>query len=1380
LEQTRHQVRLADVASSLMLLAAGSLIFFLAVALADHWLFSQGLSFLARLGLFCVWIAGAGAFGWRFLLPSLMNRINPVFAAQTIEQTRPTLKNSLINFLMLRSHPQDVAPVVYRAMEHRAAADLSKVPVDHAMERGRIVHLACVLAAVIAIFALYLALSPKNPLTSAARVLMPWLDLPAPTRVHIEEVAPGSDVVFSDEHQEITAHITGLRDGEEAAVVATTADNQAVEDRVVMTRTDDADHYRGELPAGGSGFQQDTFYRITAGDATTQTYKLEVQIAPTIVIDRIDYHFPTYTELADRSIKNQGDIKALEGTQVTIYATANLEIKEASIDLNSKGLQKRTMKIDGTKAVGQFTLPPYPDLESKSEIESYQIQFTDTKGHPVRRPVRYNVDIDRDLQPDIKIVVPDQEGQVMVPEDGQLTIRVRALDPDYALRGVTIHGQCRDRELGLPVLLYRPKPDRALVGAFEASYVFKPSELKLKAGDEVCYWATADDNKEPRANQSDTRKSERKPRTILIGRPGQRPQQNPADQPQKGDEQTKQPGDKPDQGDGEPGKSKRGQGDSPKESGAPDKSGDKDASGKNGPDNNGPKKGDPGKSEPEKSDTNGGQHSTPDSKSSKDRAKPDKTDGSGNHEQSPNSDNRSESGDNNSAANGEQPKERTDPETQGADAVRKMIRDKEEQEKNKSKQPDQSQGDPSQNPPNQGNDPGTKSNSQSNSPQGKSPQGTNEKSPQNGSQPDGPNQGSSKPNGDPKNGSQQGNNQTGQPQNSGNPGDQTGGKPGDKGPDGNSGSPSPKSDNRHDSQSASGKQPRPGDQNSNGQGAQPSPKEQGKPGEQADSKPSNNGASKADSQSDSKPGSPNNAGKENAAKSPGGGQENPTAGGASKSESQGGKPGGKDQAAGGEPKKGQTQSAGQDSKDPTANGTTPPNKGQQPGSQSGNDKQLAQAGQKPSEKSPSSKPDGGGSSPMPAGGEKPGSKPKEESGNSQGAGQTSQGKKPEKQDGGGSSGGGDKPKQGQGDKSDEGGASPKPGGNKLSGNQGGSSNNESGQKDPGKRGDPTSRDGDPEPQGDAPKGDGKPGDAKQGLNQPPNNAQSPSTSQHESKNPKSDTPGDRSGGGAGGGGQQGKNGSQGAAGSSAAADKGGSVSKEPGEGATGTKSGQDVRSPENKGSTQHEKGEGNGKTHATDEKPSASDKPQPPQDNSSKSTNSSESQNQSSGNSDSTSGHPGNQGSGQPAGGSQAGTNGKPSISQHEAEDKSDPADLAFSKKQVDLALNHLKDELAKKKPELLDRLGWTKEEAQKFADNLNKLKESAQKSGNEGEAGKKAYNEFLKNLDLHPHSTQIGGGKTKPDELRNVHDSGQMEAPSEYANEYHAYSRGTAQAGQK
>ena len=97
---------------------------------------------------------------------------------------------------------------------------------------------------------------------------------------------------------------------------------------------------------------------------------------------------------------------------------------------------------------------------------------------------------------------------------------------------------------------------------------------------------------------------------------------------------------------------------------------------------------------------------------------------------------------------------------------------------------------------------------------------------------------------------------------------------------------------------------------------------------------------------------------------------------------------------------------------------------------------------------------------------------------------------------------------------------------------------------------------------------------------------------------------------------------------------------------------------------------------------------------------------------------------------------------------------------------------MSKDNPRLLDRLGWSKEEARRFLDNMQKLKASAEQPGDKGEAGKKAYNEFLKNLDLHPRGTQIEGGQTKTDDLRDVRDSGQMEPPGEFADIYHAYLR--------
>ena len=101
-----------------------------------------------------------------------------------------------------------------------------------------------------------------------------------------------------------------------------------------------ANHYRCELPPGSGGFQQDTFYRITAGDATTQNYKLEVQTAPRSSSTASTTNSRRTPDRPIARSRSQGDIKALEGTLVTIHATANMDIQEAQIDLNCDGLQR--------------------------------------------------------------------------------------------------------------------------------------------------------------------------------------------------------------------------------------------------------------------------------------------------------------------------------------------------------------------------------------------------------------------------------------------------------------------------------------------------------------------------------------------------------------------------------------------------------------------------------------------------------------------------------------------------------------------------------------------------------------------------------------------------------------------------------------------------------------------------------------------------------------------------------------------------------------------------------------------------------------------------------------------------------------------------------
>ena len=111
-----------------MALLTGTLVYLFAVALVDQWLIAGGLGLVARTIALVLFLAGT--IGWTVwaLAPLLFRRINPIYAARAIEQSRPSLKNGLVNFLMLRGHPESISPAVYAQIEKQAATGLSAAP----------------------------------------------------------------------------------------------------------------------------------------------------------------------------------------------------------------------------------------------------------------------------------------------------------------------------------------------------------------------------------------------------------------------------------------------------------------------------------------------------------------------------------------------------------------------------------------------------------------------------------------------------------------------------------------------------------------------------------------------------------------------------------------------------------------------------------------------------------------------------------------------------------------------------------------------------------------------------------------------------------------------------------------------------------------------------------------------------------------------------------------------------------------------------------------------------------------------------------------------------------------------------------------------------
>jgi hypothetical protein len=108
------------------------------------------------------------------------------------------------------------------------------------------------------------------------------------------------------------------------------------------------------------------------------------------------------------------------------------------------------------------------------------------------------------------------------------------------------------------------------------------------------------------------------------------------------------------------------------------------------------------------------------------------------------------------------------------------------------------------------------------------------------------------------------------------------------------------------------------------------------------------------------------------------------------------------------------------------------------------------------------------------------------------------------------------------------------------------------------------------------------------------------------------------------------------------------------------------------------------------------------------------------------------------------------------------------------MVLRRLKDEEHNPDPELLDKLGWTREDLAEFL----RRWESLEKTANENPNGKRELDEALKSLGLRdPASRRRAGGKAS-DNQRGMRDAGNRSvAPPKYRELFDAFRKGAARS---
>jgi len=595
LDRTRRQVKSTDLITRLIIGVLLVLAMLQIFAIVDAWVWS--FNPIARWICFLSLVGVVVAYGVLAVAPLFMRKIHPDYAAKMIEDERPAFKNSLLNYVSLRKQPKRTHTAIMDAVSKQAALDLQTVPSDAAVDQSSIIKSGMILLGVIGFAVVYWLVSPKDPLQSFSRVLMPSIKQSAPSVVQVLDVSPGDHEIFFGDSVEVAATVKGSFSPEDVKLLYSTTDGQLVDQEIAMQPESDANRrFIATLASDQGGIQQSLVYRVVARDGQSPDYDIVVKPNPSISIDALTITPPAYTGLPVETLGGQESIEAPEGSTVRVEALANMPIKLAYMELlkrNKNGGQQADdfrivetvkMLVDSAnpqRAAGEFWAVLNSD-RTDSKASHYRLKFLSTTDdrnqHANVSPIR----VIADLAPELDVLNPEKN-RSKLPANETMLIEARAFDVDYGISSIELNMDNEGSSVfpAKSLQLTSEQGKQRVRGRF----LFKPVDHFLQPGDVVVFALTANDNRvshlsgmldpnsvQSRQYQVEIVESVENPKTPPEQQEKKEDQaqdgdqQEPADDQKRSEEGAKQDGEDGDQQDTEDGQSEDGDSSEQKES----------------------------------------------------------------------------------------------------------------------------------------------------------------------------------------------------------------------------------------------------------------------------------------------------------------------------------------------------------------------------------------------------------------------------------------------------------------------------------------------------------------------------------------------------------------------------------------------------------------------------------------------------------------------------------------------------------------------------------------------------------------------------------------------------------------------------------------------
>ncbi|QJX00804.1 hypothetical protein [Frigoriglobus tundricola] len=508
--QATSRIRAHDLAFGGLVLLALVLVYATGMICLDrYFVLPEWVRQVSLLGLVAVFAGTA----YVTLVGPLRQRINPLYAARQVERTIDDAKNSVTGYVAAQQKG-DLNSTVKAALASRAAKSVAEADVNRAIDHRGLVYLGAVsVAFFLALVVLFFVFRPAPFGSLMGRAFVPFSSavIPNQTQIRLMKPDPTDPTITTGQSITVAVHLGGK------------VPSAAGPDRArLLIRHNTADPNYDELPmvAGETTrdfelrvpdylVQNGFWYKVAAGDAVTDEYKVTVRSLPLFNETQVAYEYPKYLRRKPDSA-NGPLVSAYRGTTVTLTARTNREVRDGLMVIEPANTRVAGTVVPGKPDSLQFVF-------KLIEAGKYKLSFTATNGEISADTFQSTIAVEVDSAPQVVINKPEED-EVTEPANGQLKVDGKIGD-DFGIDTVTLKMKIVGRlEQDLPDVPYMNGKSRSFRrekdGTWPTDLDYKVSvdfatlkknaaglDVQLAPDTVIEYWLEATDNcTEPKPN----------------------------------------------------------------------------------------------------------------------------------------------------------------------------------------------------------------------------------------------------------------------------------------------------------------------------------------------------------------------------------------------------------------------------------------------------------------------------------------------------------------------------------------------------------------------------------------------------------------------------------------------------------------------------------------------------------------------------------------------------------------------------------------------------------------------------------------------------------------------------------------------------------------